>query len=110
MNEINGKKLSRSTDDKLLGGVCGGLARFFGVDATLVRLVMVGLVLFAGMGPIVYLVLWAVMPSDEGRILAADGAKRAEQWVRDQQAAKKATTDPYAQRNEGGFPNSDDLR
>jgi phage shock protein PspC (stress-responsive transcriptional regulator) len=47
----------------MLGGVCGGLAEYLGVDSTLVRLGFVLLTL-AGVSPILYLILWVVMPSD----------------------------------------------
>ena len=57
------KKLYRSTDDKMIAGVCGGLAEYFGIDSTVVRLIAV-LLLLPGGGPgfIPYVVLWAVVP------------------------------------------------
>jgi len=61
--EMNNKKLTRSRD-KVLGGVCGGLAEYFGLDITLVRLVYAVLTLFTSFaGIIIYIVLWIVMPS-----------------------------------------------
>ncbi|WP_019143554.1 PspC domain-containing protein [Aeromicrobium massiliense] len=57
------KKLTRSSDDKWLAGVCGGLAEYTGIDANLVRLVVaVTTVLGAGSVAIAYLVAWAIMP------------------------------------------------
>lgn len=56
-------QLMRSESDKMIGGVCAGLARYFGIDAALVRLVFV-LAVLSGVSPLVYLVLWIVMPSD----------------------------------------------
>ena len=55
------RRLYRSRNDKMLGGVAGGVGRFFGVDPTLVRLAFVVLV-FAGLGIIAYLVAWIVVP------------------------------------------------
>ena len=55
-------RLQRSRDDKIIGGVCGGLADYFQVDPTLVRAIFVVVTLFGGMGGILYLVLWAVTP------------------------------------------------
>jgi phage shock protein C len=56
-------QLSRSTSDKMFGGVCGGLARYFGVDSTLVRLVFV-LAVISGLSPLIYVILWVVMPQE----------------------------------------------
>jgi phage shock protein PspC (stress-responsive transcriptional regulator) len=47
----------------MIGGVCGGLANYLGVDPTLVRIVFVLLVL-SGVSPLLYLILWVVVPSD----------------------------------------------
>jgi phage shock protein C len=60
MNET--KRLERSTEDKWLGGVCGGLARYFDIDATIVRLIFIVAFFGFGTGLLVYLVLWFVMP------------------------------------------------
>ncbi len=57
-------RITRSSTDRMLGGVCGGLAQYLGVDSTLVRLGFVLLTL-AGVSPILYLILWVVMPSDQ---------------------------------------------
>ncbi|HEC63405.1 MAG TPA: PspC domain-containing protein, partial [Candidatus Acetothermia bacterium] len=45
------KRLRRSTEDRMLGGVCGGLAEFFEVDSNLVRLAFLLLALFTGTDP-----------------------------------------------------------
>ncbi|MGH1563534.1 PspC domain-containing protein [Mumia sp. DW29H23] len=59
------KKLVRTTDDKWIAGVCGGLARYLGVDPTVVRLAFVVLtVLGLGSMVLVYLVAWLLMPTD----------------------------------------------
>lgn len=57
------RRLVRSRRDRRLAGICGGLAQYFSVDATLVR---VGFVLFGlfGVGELVYLVLWLVIPKE----------------------------------------------
>ncbi|SRR6266436_700354 len=56
------KKLMRSSTDKKIGGVCGGLADYFDLDPTVIRLVWLLLVFFAGTGLLVYIVLWIVLP------------------------------------------------
>jgi phage shock protein C len=55
------KKLQRSRSEKMVAGVCGGLAAYFGVDPTLVRAVF-AVVGVLGAGVLLYLVLWAVIP------------------------------------------------
>ncbi len=57
-------RLVRSRDDKLIAGVCGGLARALGVDSTIVRLVFVLSVFAAGVSPLIYVILWIVMPEE----------------------------------------------
>lgn len=61
---MEGKRLTRSTTDHMIAGVCGGLADYFGIDATIVRLAFVLFeVLTAGAGGILaYIVLWIIMP------------------------------------------------
>lgn len=58
-------KLTRSRTDQMIGGVCGGLANYLGVDTTLVRLVFVLLVLGNGAGVLIYLILWMVIPRED---------------------------------------------
>ena len=58
------KKLSRSSSDKMIAGVCGGLGKYFGLDATILRLVFVLLLIFAGTGLLAYLIMWLVIPQD----------------------------------------------
>ena len=55
-------RLTRSSHDKVIGGVCSGLAHYFGLDPVLVRLLFVALV-FAGVSFVLYPVLWLIMPS-----------------------------------------------
>ena len=56
------KKLYRSTTDKKIAGVCGGVAEYFGIDATLIRLGCVLFTLFGGAGVLVYIVCAFVIP------------------------------------------------
>ena len=60
-----GRPLSRPRDDRKIAGVCSGLARYLGIDVTLVRILMLVFAIWPpGMGLIVYLVCWIVMPQD----------------------------------------------
>ena len=58
------RRLSRSRSDRMLGGVCGGLAQYFGIDATLVRIAFVVSVILPGPQVLLYLLLWLVIPQD----------------------------------------------
>ena len=58
------KKLYRSSTQKMVAGVCGGIAEYFGIDPTLVRLGFVALSFMFGGGLLVYLIASIVIPSD----------------------------------------------
>lgn len=62
---MNGKKLLRSIYDRKLCGVCGGLADYFGLDATLIRLVWAIFTIFSwGTGLLVYVIAAIIMPEE----------------------------------------------
>jgi phage shock protein C len=65
MNDSPVKKLVRTKNDRMIAGVCGGLARYAGLDPVLVRLLMVGLVIFGGSGALLYLAGWIIIPEEE---------------------------------------------
>jgi phage shock protein C len=56
------KRLYKSSTDKKLAGVCGGVAEYFGLDPTLVRIGYAALILFAGTGLLLYIVCALIMP------------------------------------------------
>ncbi len=57
------KRLTRSSSDRMLSGVCGGVAEYAGIDANLVRLVVVlGTIFGFGSLAIAYVVAWVLMP------------------------------------------------
>lgn len=58
------KKLYRSRTDKKICGVCGGLAKYFGMDTTIARLVCALLVIFTGVGLLGYIVAALVIPEE----------------------------------------------
>jgi phage shock protein C len=68
------KRLTRSETDKQIAGVCGGLADYFKVDPTLVRVVWAVLTIVPGaivLGILAYLVAWFIMPTDQATRMAA---------------------------------------
>jgi len=59
------KKLTRPKDDRKIAGVCAGLARYFGIDVTVVRIIFVFLLLPGGApGFLPYVILWVLMPEE----------------------------------------------
>ena len=60
------KRLQRDTNHKVIGGVCAGLANYFDMDASLLRLLLAFMILFAGTGFWLYIILWIVMPAGNG--------------------------------------------
>jgi phage shock protein C len=110
------RRLTRSEDDRMVAGVCGGLAEFLGVDATLVRIAFVLLAVFGGSGILLYGVLWLIVPRsasvgtsprdvlrdnlDEGREMVGEGSqavRRAYQrWRAPEDASSPGTTGPDA--------------
>ena len=58
------KRLYRSRDDRMIGGVCGGLAEYLNVDPTLIRLLLVLLAFAGGPGIVAYLILWIIVPQE----------------------------------------------
>lgn len=67
---MNDKKLYRSSTDKMLTGVCGGIGEYFVMDATVIRLVWALVVVFTGFVPgiLVYIVAAVVMPIKSGAV------------------------------------------
>jgi phage shock protein C len=58
------KKLYRSRSDKMIAGVCGGLAQYLSLDPTLIRLLFVLIVLLGGADVLAYLILMIVVPEE----------------------------------------------
>ena len=56
------KKLTRS-NNKMVGGVCAGIGEYLGIDPTIIRIVYVLMIFFAGFGILLYLILWLIMPT-----------------------------------------------
>ena len=56
------KKIYRSAVDKKIAGVCGGIAEYFDVDSTLIRVIWLILLLCAGTGLLAYMLCWIIIP------------------------------------------------
>lgn len=64
-NRRNFEALRRSTTDRMIAGVCGGVAEHFGIDSAMLRLVTILLVIFGGLSLWVYIILWIIIPERE---------------------------------------------
>ena len=62
------KKLYRSRKDYMVAGVCGGIAEYFEVDSTLVRLLTVLVILLGGAGIVAYIIAWIIVPHNPDQV------------------------------------------
>lgn len=66
------KKLYRSENDRIIAGVCGGIAEYFDIDSSIVRLIFIFLFIYGGSGILVYIILWIVLPVKSSIGLSSD--------------------------------------
>ena len=67
------RRLTRSRTDRMIAGVCGGFAAYSGIDANIVRLLMVLLAVFGGAGAVLYLVAWVIVPVEDAGAAIGNG-------------------------------------
>lgn len=113
------KHLYRDVDNKMIGGVCAGLAEYFGIDVTIVRVLAVFLAFAWGTAIIAYIIMWIVVPVRPTVITTPATAARAEgePMSGSAQDPRTAATDPHnntdtnsngnAQHSEPGDVNTD---
>ena len=58
------RKLYRSRSSRQVAGVCGGLAQYFNLDPTLIRILFVVLAVLGGSGLVLYVAMWIIVPSE----------------------------------------------
>jgi phage shock protein C len=75
-------RLVRSTTDRRLAGVCGGLGAYLDIDATLIRVLWVLAVFGAGFGVLAYIVLWVVLPEGDAKRRSAAVEIAEERYAR----------------------------
>lgn len=66
------KKLYRSRTDKKICGVCGGLAQYMNMDVSVMRLIAILLILFAGGGLLAYIICALVIPEEPENVIEAE--------------------------------------
>lgn len=84
------KKLFRSTDDYIIAGVCGGLADYFNIDSSLIRIIFILLTLFGGGGILIYLILWLVTPKEKGEEIEIDREEKIKEFAKDVKGKAKS--------------------
>lgn len=62
---MDGKRLYRSKKDRMICGVCGGIANYFNIDPTLVRLAFVLIAMGAGSGTLAYIIAAIIIPDED---------------------------------------------
>lgn len=76
------RRLYRSTTDKVLGGVCGGLAEYFGIDPAIIRIIAVLMVFAHGMGVLAYLICWVAIRKRPEGVAPVKVASPSRTWTR----------------------------
>ena len=61
-NALEPRKLYRSETQRMVAGVCGGLAEYFNLDVTVMRVLFLILSVFGGSGSVIYVVMWIIVP------------------------------------------------
>lgn len=84
----NNKKLVRDTQNKVIGGVCSGLANYFEIDASLLRLLFACMFFFASMGLWLYLILWIVMPAASVRQVIDENGQTVMEMPNEREVSK----------------------
>ncbi len=69
---MSNKQLVRSSNDRVIAGVAGGIAQYINLDPTIVRLIFILLCFTASGGVFLYVILWMIMPSDEMEPMPVD--------------------------------------
>ena len=103
---MTNKKLYRNEDGAMIAGVCGGLADYFDIDATLVRVIFVILLIGGGSGFLIYLVLWLITPMKNGEEI--DFKEEASELLektakKTKNMAKEIKKEIKSQKRSGGF-------
>ena len=87
---MKNKKIYRKTDDCIIAGVSGGLADYFEIDETLIRIIFVLLTLGGGSGILIYLILWLVIPKEGKENNKVNWEENVKEFTKD--VSKKAKT------------------
>ncbi|HPT66106.1 MAG TPA: PspC domain-containing protein [Candidatus Woesebacteria bacterium] len=87
---MENRKIFRSIDDYMVAGVSGGLAKYFKIDSSLVRIIFVLLALSGGTGILLYLILWLIVPKEEGVEKEIDREEKIKEFAEDVKGRAKS--------------------
>jgi phage shock protein C len=83
--KLMNERLHKSSSDRVIAGVCGGLGEYFGIDPTIVRIIFVILTIWGGLGILLYVILFLIMPEvrgkDESRAISDPRRLEARHWI-----------------------------
>lgn len=82
---MNGKRIYRSRNDRVIAGVASGLAEYLNIDPLFIRLAFLLLTLVNGIGAVLYLVFWLLVPNAEST--AADTREQMRESVEEMRSA-----------------------
>ena len=85
---MQGKRLVRSRNDRMIAGVAGGLAATFNIDPLLVRIALLALAFLNGFGVMLYLALWLLVPNEDSA--AVDARDQVRENVGEMQSAAQS--------------------
>ena len=85
---MQGKRLVRSRNDRMIAGVAGGLAATLNIDPLLVRIVLLALAFLNGFGFMLYLALWLLVPNEDSA--AIDAREQVRENVGEMQSAAES--------------------
>ena len=85
---MQGKRLVRSRNDRMIAGVAGGLAAMLNIDPLLVRIVLVALAFLNGFGIMLYLALWLLVPNEDSATV--DAREQVRENVGEMQSAAQS--------------------
>ena len=85
---MQGRRLVRSRNDRMIAGVAGGLAEVFNIDPLFVRIVLLALAFLNGFGFMLYLVLWLLVPNEDS--VAVDAREQVRENVGEMQSAAES--------------------
>jgi phage shock protein PspC (stress-responsive transcriptional regulator) len=86
------RKFYRNRSNRMVAGICSGLAHYFSLDPLLVRLVFVALALVNGLGFLIYLIMWIIVPDETNQNLSGEDIVHANLQDMSQQAKRIGRT------------------
>jgi phage shock protein C len=88
---MDSKRIFRSRNDRMVGGVAGGLAAYFNTDPLFVRLGFALLTLINGIGIMIYLILWLLLPNEDSA--TADSRTQVRENIDEMRVAAQSVAD-----------------